>query len=256
MPRIAMTREINDALARCELTYQSRVAIDVQLARAQHARYESILESLGCRVIVVPTDDDLADSVFIEDTAHVLDEAAILLRPGAASRRPEVAGVARALEPFRTLHAIETPGTVDGGDLLRVGKTIYAGQSTRTNAEGIRQLARIAGDYGYRVVPVTVGGCLHLKSAVTEAAEGVLLVNPAWIDPAVFGGVERIHVDSSEADAANVLRVGDHLVASAAFPRTIDRLAAAGIDVIAVDVSELHKAEGATTCCSLVFESA
>lgn len=255
MARIAMTREINDALARCELTYHARVAIDVQRARAQHAHYESVLESLGCRVIVVPTEADLADSVFIEDTVHVLDEAAILLRPGAESRQPEVAGVARALQPFRTLHAIEAPGTVDGGDLLRVGKTIYAGASTRTNPEGIRQLASIAGEYGYSVVPVSVGGCLHLKSAVTEAAPGVLLMNPAWIDRAIFDGYELIDVDPTEADAANVLRVGEHVIASAAFPRTLERLAARGIEATAVDVSELQKAEGATTCCSLVFDA-
>jgi len=254
MTRIAMTREINDALGHCELTYQARVSIDLQRAREQHARYESVLESLGCRVIVVPTEGELADSVFIEDTVHVLEEAAILLRPGAASRRPEVAGVANALKPFRTLHAIEAPGTVDGGDLLRVGKTIYAGASTRTNQEGIRQLAKIAGEYGYRVVPVSVGGCLHLKSAVTEAAPGFLLVNPAWIDAAIFGNYALINVDPAEADAANVVRVGDNVIASAAFPRTIEKLAARGIDVTAVDVSELQKAEGATTCCSLIFD--
>ena len=137
MARIAMTREINDALARCELTYHARVAIDVQRARAQHAHYESVLESLGCRVIVVPTETNLADSVFIEDTVHVLDEAAILLRPGAESRQPEVAGVARALQPFRALHAIEAPGTVDGGDLLRVGKTMLSCRPGGRNPPGL-----------------------------------------------------------------------------------------------------------------------
>jgi dimethylargininase len=248
----AITREINDAFGDCQLTFLPRVSIDVDLARHQHCQYASALSSLGCDVVTVPTEPGLADSVFIEDVSMVLDEVAVMLRPGAASRRPEVPGVEAVLGRYRTLEAIRAPGTVDGGDLLCVGKTIFAGLSTRSSKEGIRQLCRVVASYGYAVETVETAKCLHLTSAVTQIAPGTLLINPAWVDPARFAAYELVEIDESEPHAANALLVGTSLVYPASFPRTLDRLVTHGVHVVTVDLSEMQKAEGATTCCSLL----
>ena len=248
----AITRDVSPAIADGELTFLARSEIDAALAAQQHRDYVSVLSSLGCAIVAAPSRPDLADSVFIEDTALVLDELAVMCLPGAASRRPEVAGVREVLRHYRDLRAIELPGTLDGGDLLRVGKTIYAGLTTRSNRGGVAQLRSIVADYGYAVEPVRTTGCLHLKSAVTEVAPGLLLINPDWVNGAVFGDCELLAIDPAEPHAANALRVADHLVFPASFPRTLDRLTDHGIDVVPVDVSELQKAEGAVTCCSLI----
>jgi dimethylargininase len=248
----AITREINDGFGDCELTFLPRVTIDVDRARRQHDEYRSALSSVGCDVVTVPTEPGLADSVFIEDTAMVLDEIAVALRPGAASRRPEVSGVEAFLKSYRDLAKIRAPGTLEGGDLLCVGKTIFAGLSTRSNPDGIEQFRNIVADYGYSVDTVETTRCLHLTSAVTQIAPGILLINPAWIDPAGFADYELVNVDEREPHAANALLVGTSLVYPASFPRTLDRLVTHGVNVVTIDLSELQKAEGATTCCSLL----
>lgn len=249
---IAITREISPAINGCELTHLARRPIDLELARAQHAAYERCLQALGCEVRRLPAVVDLPDCVFVEDCAVVLDEVAIVARPGAASRRGETAAVEEALAPLRTLARIDSPATLDGGDVLRVGRTLFAGVSSRTNGPGIEQLRALAGPFGYSIVAVEVRGCLHLKSAVTEVAPGVLLVNRDWIPAETFRAFDCIDVDPREPLAANALRVGGTVVYAAAFPRTRDRLDAQGIGVRTVDVSELAKAEGAVTCCSLI----
>ena len=255
---IAITRDVSRSLGACELSYVERTDIDVDLAQRQHDAYRSALMSLGCRVIALSAEHDLPDAVFVEDVALVFDEIAISTRPGAPSRRAEVASVASALESYRTLRSIEAPGTLDGGDILRIGSTIYVGRSARTNAAAMEQLQRIVGPsalggQGYVVQPVSIRDCLHLKSAVTEVADDVVLINPDWVDRAAFADFRQIEIDRDEPHAANGVRVGGGLIYPANFPRTARRLADAGIAVSSVDVSELQKAEGAATCCSIVF---
>ena len=177
-----------------------------------------------------------------------------MTRPGAASRRAEFASVADALRPHRPLAFIESPGTVDGGDVLHIGSIIYAGESTRTNAEGIRQLAQLASPHGYGVQPVKISGCLHLKSAVTRVADDVILLNPAWVDSSCFPGVHQIEVHPGEPFAANALLIGENVIYSASYPETRRRLEEAGINVHLVETDELEKAEGAVTCCSILIE--
>lgn len=254
MTLTAITRDVNTAMGSCELTFMARETIDTALAVQQHENYQSALTSLGCEIVTIPTEEGLADSVFIEDTALVLDEIAVLCRPGAESRRPEVAGVAGALKPYRTLASIRAPGTLDGGDLLCVGKLIYAGLSTRSNQSGIDQLRGIVAIYGYSVESVEVSNCLHLTSAVTEVSPGSLLINSDWVSRSAFGNCELIDIDEDEPHAANALLVGNSIIYPSSFPRTADKLVTRGIDVIPVDMSELQKAEGAATCCSLVFK--
>ena len=256
---VALTRPVSPAFADCELTHLSREPIDVGLAERQHAAYEALLEELGWAVERLPVEPALPDSVFVEDAAVVLDEVAVVTRPGAESRRGETTSVAAALARHRPLARNEAPATLDGGDVLRLGRRVFVGLSERTNREGVEQLAALLAPYGYAVEGVPLHGCLHLKTAVTAVAEGTVAINPRWIDRGTFAAYEQVEVDAEEPFAANVLRLGgadgdvDVVVMPAAFPRTAERLAARGLDVRAVDVSEIAKAEGGVTCCSLLI---
>jgi dimethylargininase len=251
----AITRAVSRSIANCELTHLERVPIDLENARRQHRAYEEALRLLGVDVISLPEEPNLPDSVFVEDTAIVLDECAVLTRPGADSRKPEVESVAQALAPYRTLYRVAAPGTVDGGDVLTVGKRIFVGLTTRSNPSAIEQMQAFLKPFGYTVTGVPVAGCLHLKSAVTQLAEKTLLINPAWVEKSAFPGMDFIEVDPSEPGAANVLMVGNRLIYQPAYPKTLARLEAAGFHPALVDASELGKAEGALTCCSLLFEA-
>jgi len=253
MDRWAITRDVSESLSQCELTHQDRVPIDLDAARRQHADYEICLERLGCEVIHLPEEPDMPDAVFVEDTAVVLDEIALITRPGAASRRLEIESVVAALQPFRDIIRIESPGALDGGDVLVVGKDIYVGLSSRTNKQAMDQMRRWLAPYGYRAHSVDVNGCLHLKSAVTAVSENTLLVNPDWIDSSVFDPYEIVKVHPDEAYGANGLWIGRTVIYPLAFPRTAELLDKRGIRIEFVDLSELAKAEGAVTCCSLVF---
>ncbi len=253
LPLIALTREVSPELGRCELTHLAREPIDVERARGQHQTYEGVLRGLGCRVERLPATPELADSVFVEDTVVVVDELAVVLRPGAASRRTETRTMAKALAPYRRVTSLEHPATLDGGDVLRLGRQVFVGRSSRSNQAGVESLRNTLEPLGYLVSAVEVGGCLHLKSAVTEVAAGTILVNPDWVDPEAFGAARVIEVDPQEPMAANGLRVAGSVVFPMSFRRTRKRLEDGGICVISVDVSELAKAEGAVTCCSVLF---
>jgi len=250
---VALTRAVPPTLADCELTHLARQPIDLGHAVAQHAQYEALLGELGARVERVEAAPDHPDSVFVEDTAVVFDELAILTRPGAASRRAEVDAVAAVLGSYRPLHSIDAPGTLDGGDVLTVGRRVFVGLSRRTNADGVRQLTTLLEPLGYAVTGVPLERCLHLKSAATAATDRMIVYNPAWIDAAVFDGLECLPVGAGEAAGANLLRVGEAIVCSAAAPGLARQLEARGLAVHPLDASELAKAEGALTCCSLIF---
>ena len=251
---IAITRQVSAAFGDCLLTHLERRPIDVELARRQHAGYERALAELGYAVRTLPAEPGLPDSVFVEDAAIVLDEAAIVTRPGAAARRAETATVAAALAPHRRLLAVEAPATLDGGDVLRLGRTLWVGLTGRTGAAGVEALRALASPLGYRVAAVPVRGCLHLKSAVSEVGEGVLLLNPAMVDGEVFAGHHRIEVDPAEPLAANALRAGGAVILPAHHPRTRRRLERHGLRVRPVEATEVAKAEGGVTCCSLLIE--
>lgn len=251
----AITRDVSPALAACELSFVPRSPIDIGRAQAQHAAYCSTLEAAGCEVIRLPAEPGLPDSVFVEDVALAFDEVAVATRPGAESRRGEGAAVVDVLGSFRRVLRIEAPGTLDGGDVLRIGNRVLVGLSARSNAAGREQLRELLAPFGYSVEGVATRDCLHLKSAVTRVAEDAVLLNPAWVDTAPFADYRCIEVDPAEEHAANAVLIGDALVYPDCFPRTLQRLRAAGIEVATVDVSELQKAEGAVTCCSVVFRT-
>jgi dimethylargininase len=251
--RLALTRDISPALARCELTHLEREPIDLEIARRQHDAYERQLTIAGCSVVRLAAEDEMPDSVFIEDTAVVFDEVAVITRPGAVSRRGETAAVAEAMAVYRPVVHIEAPATIDGGDVLTVGRRVFVGESTRTNAAAISQLARHLAPNGYTVHIVSVRGCLHLKSAVTAVSDDTLLINPEWVEAGRFRPLSVIEVHPAEPYGANAVRVGAALIYPTAFPRTCARLEGRGFSVAQVDVSEIAKAEGAVTCCSLIF---
>lgn len=251
---IALTRGISPAIARCELAHLPRVPIDLAAARAQHAEYEKRLAEAGCRVVRLAGAADLPDCVFIEDAAVVVGEVAVVARPGAESRRGETAAVAEALRPYRPLARIEAPGTLDGGDVLVAGRRVFVGISGRTNREGAQQLRAILSPLGYALEEIEVDGCLHLKSAVTLVGKSLLLMNPTWLPGGAFSGFERVEVDPAEPMGANAVLVGGRVIFPEAFPRTRERMEWRGLRVCTVDASELAKAEGALTCCSVIFE--
>ena len=249
----AITREVSPRFAECEITHIERTRIDLDIARAQHHAYVNALRQLGCDVIELPAEPDLPDSVFVEDTAFILPEVAVITRPGADSRKPETQSIVQALAPFIELVHVREPATVDGGDVLVLGKTIYIGLSTRSNQEAVDQLNDLLCDYGYAVSGIPLEDCLHLKSAVTRVDDRTLLINKNWVNASHFSGYDLIEVDPSEPSAANCLPLGDSIIFPTAFPKTREKLEARGYKIVPVDVSELAKAEGAVTCCSLII---
>lgn len=254
---IAVTRAVSPTLAECELTHRPRDPIDVANAVAEHAHYEQTLRSLGATVVHAPPEPTLPDAVFVEDTALVFDEIAVITRPGAPTRRPETESMATVLSAYRTLARIQPPGTLDGGDVMVVGRTVYVGLSSRTNREAISQLETILSKWDYEVIRVAVNGCLHLKSAVTQVAEHLLLINERWVRPECFDGMEMVNVAPAEPDGANALWIdgAGTVIYAAHHPETAERLERAGVRVVAVPSTELAKAEGGVTCCSVVFEA-
>jgi dimethylargininase len=250
----AITRAVSPRLNECEITYIERIPIDLEAARLQHRGYIRALEQLRCQVIELPAEPDLPDSVFVEDTALILPEVAVITRPGADSRRGESEAIMRALSPLLPLVQIREPATVDGGDVLVLGKRIYVGLSTRSNQAAVDQLNELLSPHGYTVSGIPLDGCLHLKSAVTRVDDDTLLINTSWVDRGYFSGYQLIETDPSEPSAANCLPIGDSIIFPIAFPKTRARLEERGYIIVPVDVSELAKAEGAVTCCSLIID--
>jgi dimethylargininase len=250
---IAFLREVGPSLAACELSFLERVPIDVERAHAQHARYAAELGALGLSIEWLAPLPANPDAVFVEDTAVVLPEVAVITRPGVASRRGEVESVAAGLAPHRPLRRIASPGTLEGGDVVCIGRNLYVGVSGRSNAAGIEQLRLALAPFGYRVAGVAMRDCLHLKSACTFIPPDILLANPAWVDAKSFDARTLVEVDPGEAFAANTLTLQGVTLLSAAFPRTERRLREAGVTTRALDVSELQKAEAALTCMSLML---
>ena len=250
---LAITREISPAIEDCELTHLERTTIDLTRARAEHELYEAALRDLGCDVTRLPAGPNMPDSVFVEDTAVVLDELAVITRPGAESRRVETAAVATAVRSYRPIATILPPGTLDGGDVLRIGHRLLVGVGYRSNHAGITQLRSIVASQGYTVEAVQFTGCLHLKSAVSLVADDLVVVNPEWVDPRLFAPLRVLEVDPAEAFAANALMVDGSVVYPAEHLRTLERLEGAGLDVRPVPAGELAKAEGGVTCCSLLL---
>ena len=245
----AFTRAVSPRIAECQLTHLDRVPIDPAEAATQHAAYERALADAGFDIVRLPELADDPDAVFVEDTALILGDHAVITRPGAPSRIGEVDSTAAGLADHFTVHRI-AEGHVDGGDVLRIGQRLYVGLSTRTDRQGLAALAELVRALGYDVCEARAGACLHLKTGATLAGDDVLLYDPQAIDPTQFAGVEPFAVD--EPAAANCVCAGEYLILPAGNPRTAARLRDRGFAVVEVDVSELQKAEAGVTCMSLI----
>jgi dimethylargininase len=249
----AITREVSASINDCELSFHARKPIDVAKAIAQHKAYRDCLTELGIRVVSLPAEPELPDAVFVEDAAVVVDEVAVISIMGAPSRRSEARSVADALSCYRPIKFLVEPATLDGGDVLRTGHSVFVGLSQRTHREAFSQLQDLLGGYGYHVQPVEVRSCLHLKSACSYIGSGTMLLNRSWIDAERFRGFELIDVPGEEPAAANALLLNDVVIIPASFPKTRALLEQRGFRVRTIDLSELQKAEGGVTCGSLIF---
>jgi len=251
----AITRTPSLSLPSCELSFLQRAPIDVDLARVQHREYQRALRDAGASVVELAPLDDCPDATFVEDTAIVLDGLAIVATMGAETRRPESEAMGQILGHYHTVHRLSAPATLDGGDVLHLGRTLYVGLTPRTNADAPAQLARLLQPRGYSVVAVPITRCLHLKSACGRLDDATVVLNPEWIDSSVFASARLVHVADDEPWGANVLRVGDVVIVPASEPHTRRQIEQAGYKTVAVDVSELQKAEAGVTCLSLVFDT-
>ena len=252
---IAITHVPSPKMQDYERTYVDDQPIDLALAERQHEGYREALRACGCDVTLLETNREMPDCVFVEDTALVLDELAVMMSPGAVSRRREPAGIQPEIAKYRPIARIKLPATIDGGDIVVSGREIYVGRSPRTNDEGIQALRTTLAPYGYSVTGVPVTGCLHLKTACSALADGRFLVNAGWIDASAFDPTVLVQVPDNEPWAGDVVVIEDQIIASDAFPETIELLRGLGWRVVPVSVSEFAKAEGGVTCLSLVFRA-
>jgi dimethylargininase len=252
--RLALTRAVSPSIADCELTHVERASIDYARACEQHVAYEAALVAAGCSVLRLPSLPGHPDAVFVEDTVVDFGVIAVCMRPGAVSRRGEVGSVEDEVRRHRPLRHVVGPGTVDGGDVLVAGRTVFVGRTARTNDEGIEQLRAHLVPFDFEVRAVPVHGCLHLKTAVTAFAPGRMVFQPEWVGADTLVGHELLPIDPAEPFSANVLAVGSKVIVPAAHARTAARLRAEGIEVIEVPADELARAEGGVTCCSVILE--
>lgn len=252
---IAFTRRPSAALSQCELTFLARQPIDVSLAAHQHRAYEAALQKAGARIERLPDVADLPDATFVEDTAVVLDEVAIMASMAAASRRREIETVIPALQGHRPVKRLSPPAFLDGGDVLRIGRELFIGVSTRTNHEAVRAVAGIVREHGYTVTTVEVTGCLHLKTGCSSLSDRAVLIDSRRIPREPFHHLSCVDVPDGEADAANVLVIDRVAVMPSGCPRTAALLSQYGFVVQPVDLSEFQKAEAGATCLSLIARS-
>jgi len=252
---IAVTHLPSPRLQHGERTYIGDAAVDYAVALRQHTQYCDALRSCGADIITLDVNRAMPDCVFVEDTAIVLDEIAVMMSMGAESRRGEPAGIEPTLRRFRAIEHVRLPATIDGGDVVRAGRMLYVGASPRTNAAGIDALRDIVRRHDYEVIAVPVTGCLHLKTACSALPDGRFLVNREWIDVSPLPSGALVDVPVAEPWAGDVLVIGDSIIASDAFPDTARLLQGRGFGVTQVAVSEFAKVEGGVTCLSLVFNA-
>jgi dimethylargininase len=249
--RIALVRRPSPRMAGGLVTHIERSPVDAQVAERQHAAYVDALAANGWTIREVPPALDLPDSAFVEDTVVVAGSLAVLTNPGAPERQAEVAGTEEVIRALGLeIARIEPPGTLDGGDVLQVGETVYVGRGGRTNGEGIRQLREHLEPRGRTVVTVPLRTVLHLKSAVTALPDGTIVgADPSQLDTDPLPELREV----PEPGGSHVVVLDDHTVLMAASaPQTAAELEAEGLDVVTVDIGEFEKMEGCVTCLSVL----
>jgi dimethylargininase len=246
----ALVRRPGPLLSDGLVTFGERVPVDGVLAARQWSAYCDAMETAGWELVEVAPADDCPDAVFVEDTVVMYRGVAVISRPGADSRKPETGEVEKRLESLGcSINRIHAPGTLDGGDVLKVGDVIYVGRGGRTNADGVRQLRAVLTPLGATVVAVPLHKVLHLKSAVTALPDGSIIGYPPLVDDAAF--FPRFVPVPEESGAHVVLLGGSTLLMAADCPQTVAQLEDLGYDVVTVDISEYQKLEGCVTCLSV-----
>ena len=248
-----LTHLPSPALQECELTFIESEPINIEKAIREHGNYCRMLADCGARIFTLDSNIALPDSVFVEDPIIVFDEVAVLTSMGVASRRKESEALERFFRRYREVKKISLPAKIEGGDVLKIGRRIYVGESPRTNKLGFQELCAILEPLGYEVTSVPVTGCLHLKTGCTALDEKTLLINPDWVDEAPFRGYRLVKTLSGEPFGANVLPLLDTICMNGAFPRTIDLVKSLGYKVVSTDITEFVKAEAGLTCMSVPF---
>jgi dimethylargininase len=224
-----------------------------ELILDQHAAYTETLNSIGLEVIELDPQLDYPDAHFVEDTAVVFSEAAVITRPGAASRQGEEESIAEVLRQYREIEHIQAPGTLDGGDVLMIGNHFFIGISERTNPEGARQLGGILEKYGKTWTTIQVGAGLHFKSSVNYVGQNSILVTQDFTSHEALNRYDKIIVDKEAEYSANTLWINDHLLVPRGFPDTKTKLKSLALPIIELDVTEMQKMDGGLTCLSIRF---
>ncbi len=229
---------------------------DYELAVVQHNKYIEALDKAGLEVTILDADEDYPDSVFVEDPAIVTDDFAVITNPGAESRKGEIEAIETAIKEFypaTKIHKIESPGTLDGGDVLQIENTLYIGLSDRTNKTGAEQLSEIAATYGYKTINMAINDLLHLKSGVSYIGDNTMLMVAYFLGRPEFSKFKQILLGDSEAYAANSVRVNDYLIIPSGYPMAKNKLETSGFKLITLDLSEFRKLDGGLSCLSLRF---
>ena len=250
---IALTHVVSPNIDQCELSFLDRSSINYDQAVSQHEQYCALLRDCGLQVVELCVNRSYPDSTFIEDTAVVVDELAIMASMGAESRRKEVPRIESVLGYYRDVQHIRLPATLEGGDVLRIEKKIFVGISPRTNIAGFETIKEILEPFGYQVIPLAVNGCLHLKSACVAVDDETLLVNPRWLDLQPLRDFRIIPVPEDEPAAVNSLRIDSTICMHSGYQKTINLLINLRLSVKQLDISELLKAEAGMTCSSIIF---
>lgn len=249
----AIVRDIPNSYQQCVVGFHDKPQINVDLAKQQHQAYCKTLEQLGLKIIRIPADNTLPDCCFTEDTAIVFGDTAIITSPGTASRVAETVEMEKTLTPLKKIFYISPPGTIDGGDVLKIDKKVYIGISARTNEHAIKQVAAIINPKGFEVIGVKIRNILHLKSAVTYVGNGCVLLAEGYVDESAFSEYDKIIVPKEEGYCANCLVVNGKVLLPKGFPKTKSLVEAKGFSVIELEMTEIEKAEGALTCLSVII---
>lgn len=249
----AIVRGIPNTFQDCVTISGDTPKINVELARQQHETYCNTLEQLGLKLIRIEADDALPDCCFTEDTAIVFGDLAIITYPGTPSRVAEKVEMEKTLVPLKKMYHLSPPATLDGGDVLKIDKKIFIGNSSRTNEEGIKQIADIINPRGFEVIGVKIWNTLHLKSVCTYLGNGCIILAEGYLDEKIFSQYDKIIVPKEEEYSANCLVVNGKVLIPNGFPKTRSLIEAKGFSVIELEISEAKKADGALTCSSIIF---
>lgn len=249
----AIVRNIPNSFQQCITGFSGKFPIDVTLAQQQHEHYCHTLVDLGLKLVRIEADDYLPDCCFTEDTAIVTDGLGIISFPGTESRHAEIIEMEKALTTYKKIQHIAAPATIEGGDVLKIGKKLFIGHSARTNEEGIKQVAGLVNELGYEVIPVKIHNTLHLKTVCTYLGNNCIIYADGHFDENIFSEYDKIIVPVTESYCANTLAVNGKVLIPKGFPLTRSLIGNKGYSIIELDMSEIEKADGALTCLSVIF---